>query len=494
MVTKDGVAVAREIELPNNMENMGAELVKQVAEKTSEEAGDGTTTATVLAEAIFEEALKNLSAGAGAMAMKRGVEKAINVLDQELKRMSIPVRGNKDIEFVGTIAAGNDPEIGQQIARAMEKVGKDGVITVEEGQGLQTTVDLVEGMQFDQGYLSPYFLTDGRKMKCVLEDCRILVHEEKLSSAKDLLPLLEKVRGSEKPLLVVAEDVGGDALATLVVNKLRGILHCCAVKAPGYGDRRKAIMEDIALMSGGQFVSEDLGVKLESVELSQLGTAQKVEVDDDTTTIIGGGGEPDAIQARVTQVQNQIEENTSDYDRENLEKRLARLSGGVAQIKVGAATEVEITEKQHRVEDAVHATRAAAEGGFLPGGGVALLRAGRILDELDLAGDEATGADIVRRALSRPLRQIVENAGMEGRSVAAKIMESDSETWGYDALTGEYCDLLERGIIDPTKVVCAVLRNGASIAEELISTDTLVGTAQPKKKRKKRRKRRRRSY
>ena len=494
VVTKDGVAVAREIELPNNMENMGAELVKQVAEKTSEEAGDGTTTATVLAEAIFEEALKNLSAGAGAMAMKRGVEKAINVLDQELKRMSIPVRGNKDIEFVGTIAAGNDPEIGQQIARAMEKVGKDGVITVEEGQGLQTTVDLVEGMQFDQGYLSPYFLTDGRKMKCVLEDCRILVHEEKLSSAKDLLPLLEKVRGSEKPLLVVAEDVGGDALATLVVNKLRGILHCCAVKAPGYGDRRKAIMEDIALMSGGQFVSEDLGVKLESVELSQLGTAQKVEVDDDTTTIIGGGGEPDAIQARVTQVQNQIEENTSDYDRENLEKRLARLSGGVAQIKVGAATEVEITEKQHRVEDAVHATRAAAEGGFLPGGGVALLRAGRILDELDLAGDEATGADIVRRALSRPLRQIVENAGMEGRSVAAKIMESDSETWGYDALTGEYCDLLERGIIDPTKVVCAVLRNGASIAEELISTDTLVGTAQPKKKRKKRRKRRRRSY
>lgn len=495
VVTKDGVAVARDIDLPNAMENMGARLVKQVAEKTSEEAGDGTTTATILAEAIFEEALKNLAAGADAMALKRGVERAVASIEAELKRRSIPVRGSEDIAFVGCLAANNDLEIGQQIARAMDKVGKDGVITVEEGRGLQTTVEFVEGMQFDRGYLSPYFLTDSRQMKCLLEDCWILVHEKKVSSARDLLPALEKIRESDKPVLVVAEDVEGDALATLVVNKLRGILHCCAVETPGYGDRRRALMEDVALMTGGQFISEDLGLKLESVELSHLGRAQKVEVDDDTTTIIGGAGKSDAIEARVQQVRHEIETTTSDTDVERLEERLARLSSGVAQILVGAATEVEMQEKKHRIEDAVHATRAAADEGVLPGGGIALLRAGRVLNEMKLGGDEAVGVDIVRRALARPLQQIVQNAGGEGRRVVEEVLQSDDEYWGYDALTGEYGNLLDKGIIDPTKVVCAVLRNGASIAEELLSTDALVGEAPPKKKKKgKKRKRRRRSY
>jgi chaperonin GroEL len=482
-VTKDGVAVAKEIQLKDNLENMGAELVKQAASKTSEDAGDGTTTATVLAEAIFEEALKNIAAGADAMALKRGVETAVGAVVAELKNLSRPVRGRDDIAFVGAIAANNDPEIGRQIADAMEKVGKDGVITVEEGKTLETTVDLVEGMQFDRGYLSPHFITSREDMECVLEDCYVLVHQEKISSVQDFVPLLEKVAGGGKPLLVIAEDVESEALATLVINRLRGALPCCAVKAPGFGDRRKAMMQDIGVLVGGQVISEDLGLELKSIGLADLGRAKKVVVNADTTTVIQGGGKTEDIQGRINQIKNELETTTSDYDREKLEERLAKLAGGVAQINVGAATEVEMKEKQHRVEDAVHATRAAVEEGIVPGGGVALVRAAvKALEETKAKGDEAIGVDIVRRAVRRPLMQIAENAGQDGAIVLAKVLEKKKASWGFDAAKLEYCDLVERGIVDPTKVVRTALQNGASVAGVLVSTDAIVADIPEKKK------------
>jgi len=481
-VTKDGVAVAKEIELKDNFENIGAELVKQAASKTSEDAGDGTTTATILAEAIFEEALKNIAAGADPMAMKRGVQKGVDAVVEELRRLSRPVKGREEIAFVGAIAANNDPEIGEQIADAMEKVGKDGVITVEEGKTLETTVDLVEGMQFDRGYLSPHFITDRENMECVLEDCHVLVHQEKISSVQDFVPLLEKIVGSSKPLLVIAEDVESEALATLVINRLRGALPCCAVKAPGFGDRRKAMMQDIAVLVGGQVISEDLGLELKSVGLADLGRAKKVVVTKDNTTIIQGAGETADIQGRIAQIKNELDTTTSDYDREKLEERLAKMAGGVAQINVGAATEVEMKEKQMRVEDAVHATRAAVEEGIVPGGGVALLRAASALDEVDADGDEAVGVDIVRRAIVQPLKQIAENAGLDGAVVLEKVLAKRKTAWGFDAAKGEFCDLVERGIIDPTKVVRTALQNGASVAGVLVTTDAVVGEIPEKKK------------
>ncbi|MHC4787645.1 MAG: chaperonin GroEL, partial [Planctomycetota bacterium] len=480
-VTKDGVAVAKEVELKDNFENIGAELVKQAASKTSEDAGDGTTTATILAEAIFEEALKNIAAGADAMALKRGIDKGVSAIVERLSRISRSVRGREDIAFVGAIAANNDPEIGEQIADAMEKVGKDGVITVEEGKTLETTVDLVEGMQFDRGYLSPHFITDRENMECVLEDCRVLVHQEKISSVQDFVPLLEKIAGSGKPLLVIAEDVESEPLATLVINRLRGALPCCAVKAPGFGDRRKAMVQDIAVLVGSQVISEDLGLELKSVGMADLGRAKKVVIDKDTTTIIQGAGSTEDIQGRINQIRKELETTTSDYDREKLEERLAKMAGGVAQINVGAATEVEMKEKQHRVEDAVHATRAAVEEGIVPGGGVALLRAAKALDDVGAEGDEAIGVDIVRRAVRRPLWQIAENAGLEGAGVLEKVLEMKKNSMGYDAAKGDYCDLVDRGIVDPTKVVRTALQNGASVAGVLVSTDAVVGELPEKK-------------
>ena len=483
MVTKDGVAVAKEVQLKDNFENMGAEMVKQAASKTSDEAGDGTTTATILAEAIFEEALKNIAAGADAMALKRGVQKAVDAMIVELKALSRPVRGREDIAFVGAIAANNDPEIGKQIADAMEKVGKDGVITVEEGKALETTVELVEGMQFDRGYLSPHFITDRENMECELEDCYVLVHEEKVSNVQDFVPLLEQVSGSGKPLLVIAEDVESEALATLVINRLRGALPCCAVKAPGFGDRRKAMMQDIAVLVGAQMISKDLGIDMKSVGLAELGRAKRVIITSDNTTLIQGGGATEDIQGRIGQIRKELDETTSDYDREKLEERLAKLAGGVAQINVGAATEVEMKEKQHRIEDAVHATRAAVEEGIVPGGGVALLRAAAAaLEGLKASGDEAMGVDIVRRAVRRPLMQIAENAGLDGAVVLEKVLDKKAAAWGYDAAAGEYCDLVKRGIVDPTKVVRTALQNGASVASVLISTDAVVGDLPEKKK------------
>jgi len=473
-VTKDGVAVAKEIELEDNFENMGAQLVKQAASKTSDVAGDGTTTATILAEAIFEEALKSLAAGADGMALKRGVEKAADAVIEELKKMSRPQKTKEDIVFVGAIAANNDREIGEQIADAMEKVGTDGVITVEEGKSRDTKVELLEGMQFDRGYLSPYFVTDREKMQAVLEDAYILLCEQKLSSVQDAIPLLEQVAKSGKSLLVVAEDVEGEALATLVVNKLRGVLQCVAVKAPGFGDRRKAMLQDMAILTGGRVISEELGIDLKSVGLAELGRAKKVVVDKENTTIIEGAGSTEDIRGRIEQIKNEIETTTSDYDREKLEERLAKLAGGVAQINVGAATEVEMKEKQHRIEDAVHATRAAVEEGILPGGGVALVRASKALDKLDLPGDEAIGVDIVRRALKRPLMQIAENAGREGAIVLEKVTQREG-AYGYDAAADEFCDLMKRGIIDPTKVVRTALENAVSVAGVLLSTDAVVG-------------------
>ncbi len=482
-VTKDGVAVAKEVELKDNFENMGAEMVKQASSKTSDEAGDGTTTATILAEAIFEEALKNIAAGADAMALKRGVQKAVDAIIAELKNISRPVRGREDIAFVGSIAANNDPEIGKQIADAMEKVGKDGVITVEEGKALETTVELVEGMQFDRGYLSPHFVTSREDMECVLEDCYVLVHEEKVSNVQDFVPLLEQVSGSGKPLLVLAEDVESEALATLVINRLRGALPCCAVKAPGFGDRRKAMMQDIAVLVGAQMISKDLGIDMKSVGLAELGRAKKIVITSDNTTIIQGAGATSDIQGRIAQIKKELDGTTSDYDREKLEERLAKLAGGVAQINVGAATEVEMKEKQHRIEDAVHATRAAVEEGIVPGGGVALLRAAaKALDEVKTAGDEGMGVDIVRRAVRRPLMQIAENAGLDGAVVLEKVMDKKTVSWGYDAAAADYCDLLKRGIVDPTKVVRTALQNGASVASVLISTDAVVGELPEKKK------------
>ena len=473
-VTKDGVTVAKEIELEESFENMGTQMVRQVASQTSDVAGDGTTTATVLAEAIFLEGLKNVTAGANAMALKRGIHAAVEAVVKHLADVSTDVQGKKEIAQVGAIAANNDKEIGDMIAEAMEKVGKDGVITVEEGQTIDTDVEWVEGMGFDRGYLSAYFVTDPTTMTVELEDPLILIYEKKISNIRDMVPLLEAVAQAGKPLLIVAEDVAGEALAVLVVNKLRGILQCCAVKAPGFGDRRKAMLEDIAILTGGQAIVEALGIDLESVGIEALGTATRVVIDKDSTTIIEGGGTTAAIQGRIAQIRHEIDVTTSDYDREKLEERLAKLSGGVAQINVGAATEPEMKEKKARIEDALHATRAAVEEGILPGGGVALVRAAAALDRVRVRGDEKIGVDIVRRALPAPLRQIAENAGVSGALVVQKILESDNPNFGYDALSGEYCDLVEAGIIDPTKVVRSALQNAASIASLLLTTNALI--------------------
>ncbi len=473
-ITKDGVAVAKGIELKDHYENIGAQMIKEVASKTSDLAGDGTTTATVLAEAIYRGGLRNVTAGANPMGLQRGIDQAVVKVVEELKRMSKSTKDKKEIAQVATIASNNDKTIGNLIAEAMEKVGKDGVITVEEAKGMETVLEVVEGMQFDRGYLSPYMVTDPARMEAVLEDCLILIHEKKLGSMKEMLPLLEQVVQSGKPLLIVAEDVEGEALATLVVNKLRGTLACCAVKAPGFGDRRKATLEDIATLTGGKAISEDLGVKLENLTLADLGRAKKVVVDKDNTTIVEGGGKTSAIEGRIKQIRMQIEETTSDYDREKLQERLAKLAGGVAIIKVGAATETEMKERKARVEDALNATRAAVEEGIVPGGGVALLRASKALDSLKLSGDEATGAQIVRRALEEPIRQIVRNAGLEGSVVVEKIKASKDVAHGFDAESNEYVDMMQAGIIDPTKVERVALQNAASIASLLLTTEAII--------------------
>ncbi len=473
-ITKDGVTVAKEIELEDKFENMGAQMVREVASKTSDIAGDGTTTATVLAQAIFKEGLKNVTAGANPMGLKRGIERAVEAVTEELKKLSKSTKDKKEIAQVATIAANTDKTIGNLIAEAMEKVGKDGVITVEESKSADTVLDVVEGMQFDRGYLSPYFVTDAERMECVLEDSYILIHEKKISVMKDMLPLLEQLARAGKPFLVVAEDVEGEALATLVVNKLRGTLHCAAVKAPGFGDRRKAMLEDIAILTGGKAITEDLGIKLENIKLEDLGRAKKVVVDKDNTTIVEGAGKASAIEGRIKQIRAQIEETTSDYDREKLQERLAKLAGGVAVIKVGAATETEMKEKKARVEDALNATRAAVEEGIVPGGGVALLRAAKALEKLKLEGDEKVGANIVRRALEEPIRQIVENAGLEGSVIVEKVKAATVPTQGFDAETMEYVDMVQAGIIDPTKVERVALQNAASIASLLLTTEALI--------------------
>ena len=481
-VTKDGVTVAKEIELEDPNENMGAQMVKEVASKTSDVAGDGTTTATIYAEAIFEEGLKNVAAGAKAMQLKRGIEKATEAIVAELKRMSKPVKSSKEIAQVGTCAANQDAEIGQMIAEAMDKVGKDGVITVEEGKALATTVELVEGMQFDKGYISPHFVNRPETMECELENVAVLVHEKKISAIKDLVGLLEKIAQAGRPLLVIAEDVEGEALATLVVNKLRGTLQCCAVKAPGFGDRRKEMLRDIAILTGGKAIMEDMGVTLESIQMADLGSAKRLRIDKENTTVIEGGGSGAEIKGRIEQIKNAIEATTSDYDREKLEERLAKLAGGVAQINVGAATEVEMKEKKARVEDALHACRAAVEEGILPGGGVAVLRALPALDRVKATGDEKTGVDIVRRALVAPIKQIAENSGLDGSIVAAKVMESKDANFGYDAMAGKYCDLVKAGVIVPTKVERSALQNAASVAGLLLTTDAIVSEIPEKKK------------
>ena len=472
-VTKDGVTVAKEIELENAYENMGAQIVKEVASKTSDIAGDGTTTATVLAEAIYEEGLRNVTAGANPVDLKRGIEKGVEAIVKKLHSMSTPVKGKSDIEKVATIASNGDPEIGKKIAEAMEQVGKDGVITVEEGKSLNTEIEWVEGMQFDKGYLSPHFVTNLQKMETVLEDCLILIHEKKLSNIKDLIPVLEKVAQAGKPLLIVAEDIDGEALATLVVNKLRGIFSCAAVKAPGFGDRRKAMLEDIATLTGGTAVFEDLGIKLESLNLTDLGQAKKVIITKDNTTIVEGAGKKADIQGRIGAIKAEIERTTSDYDREKLQERLAKLAGGVAQVNVGAATETEMKEKKARVEDALHATRAAVEEGILPGGGIALLRCLKELDKIVTSGDEKVGVDILRRAIELPLKTIAQNAGVDGSIVVDKV-KGMKQNEGFDAATLEYCDLVQKGIIDPTKVTRTALQNAASIAALLLTTDALV--------------------
>ncbi len=480
-VTKDGVTVAKEIELEDANENMGAQMVKEVASKTSNVAGDGTTTATIYAEALFEEGLKNVAAGAKAMQLKRGIEKGCEAIVDELERMSKSVKRSQEIAQVGTCAANQDAEIGQMIAEAMDKVGKDGVITVEEGKGLETAVDLVEGMQFDKGYISPHFVNRPEIMECELDNPLILVHEKKISSIKDLVGLLEKIAQSGKPLLIVAEDIEGEALATLVVNKLRGTLQCCTVKAPGFGDRRKEMLRDIAVLVGGEAIMEDMGISLESIEMADLGTAKRVRIDKENTTIIEGGGKTADIKGRIEQIKNEIDSTTSDYDREKLEERLAKLAGGVAQINVGAATEVEMKEKKARVEDALHACRAAVEEGILPGGGVAVLRARKVLDKVKTAtDDEATGVDIVRRALVMPLRQIAENSGLDGSIVVAKVDEAEGN-FGYDAMVGEYCDLVKAGVIVPTKVERTALQNAASVAGLLLTTAAVVSEIPEKK-------------
>jgi chaperonin GroEL len=473
-VTKDGVTVAKEIELSDPIENLGAQMVKEVATKTSDLAGDGTTTATVLAQAIFREGLKNVTAGANPMELKRGIDRAVAAVVEQLKSISVPTVGKKEIAQVGTISANTDKEIGNLIADAMEKVGKEGVITVEEAKGLETTLETVDGMQFDRGYLSPYFVTDPEKMEAVLEDPYILIHDKKISAMKELLPLLERVAESGKPMLVIAEDVEGEALATLVVNKLRGTLKVVAVKAPGFGDRRKEMLRDIAVLTGGQVISEEVGLKLENVTLADLGRAKRVVIDKDDTTIVDGKGKPEAIQGRIAEIKAAIEKSTSDYDREKLQERLAKLSGGVAIINVGAATEIEMKEKKARVEDALHATRAAVEEGVVPGGGVALIRAQSALDKLKGTEDEKVGVEIVRRALEEPIRMIAQNAGAEGSIVVARVKESKDKNFGYNAATDNYEDLVKAGVIDPTKVTRTALQNAASIAGLLLTTECVV--------------------
>ena len=491
-ITKDGVTVAKEIELQDNLENMGAQMVREVASKTSDVAGDGTTTATVLAQAIYREGVKTVAAGANPMAMKRGIEKAVTLITGkfdkdgnrekgELDKLSKPVTGEM-IAQVGTISANNDETIGKIIAEAMKKVGKDGVITVEESKTLETQLDVVEGMQFDRGYLSPYFVTDPERMESVQENAYILIHEKKISSMKDLLPLLEQIAKGGKPLLIIAEDVEGEALSTLVVNKLRGTLQVSAVKAPGFGDRRKAMLQDIATLTGGKAITEDLGIKLENVQLADLGQAKKITIDKDNTTIVEGKGKPGDVQGRVKEIRSQIDKTTSDYDREKLQERLAKLVGGVAVIKVGAATETEMKEKKARVEDAMHATRAAVEEGIVPGGGVALARCVAALDKLKLEGDEQIGVNIVKRAITEPLRQIAVNAGEEGAIVIGKITDSKDINYGYNALTGDYEDLVKAGVLDPTKVVRTALTNAGSIAALMLTTEALVAEIPEEKK------------
>jgi chaperonin GroEL len=473
-VTKDGVTVAKEVELADPIENMGAQMVKEVATKTSDLAGDGTTTATVLAQAIFREGLKNVTAGANPMELKRGIERAVENVVEELKRLSTPSAGKKEIAQVGTISANNDSEIGKLIADAMEKVGKDGVITVEEAKGLETTLETVDGMQFDRGYLSPYFVTDPEKMEAVLEDAYLLIHDKKISAMKELLPVLEKVAQTGKPLLIVAEDVEGEALATLVVNKLRGTLKVCAVKAPGFGDRRKEMLIDIAKLTGGKVISEEVGFKLENAVLGDLGRAKRIVIDKDNTTVVDGKGKDDDIQGRIAEIKVAIDKSTSDYDREKLQERLAKLSGGVAVIHVGAATETEMKEKKARVEDALHATRAAVEEGIVPGGGVALIRCQAVLDKVKGTEDERIGVEIVRRALEEPIRMIAQNAGAEGSIIVAKVKESKDKNFGFNASSDEYEDLVKAGVIDPTKVTRTALQNAASIAGLLLTTECVV--------------------
>ena len=473
-ITKDGVTVAKEIELKDPWQNMGAQLVREVASKTSDVAGDGTTTATVLAHAIYREGMKHVVAGANPMDIKRGIEKSVEVVISELKKLSKPVQDKKEIAQVGTISANNDPSIGELIAEAMDKVGKDGVITVEEAKSMETTLEVVEGMQFDRGYISPYFITDPERMECVLEDVFILINEKKISSMKDLLPILEQTAKMGKPLLILSEEVEGEALATLVVNKLRGTIQVCAVKAPGFGDRRKAMLEDIATLTGGTMISEDLGIKLESIKISDLGKAKKVTIDKENTTIVEGAGDHKKIEGRIKQIKAQIEETTSDYDKEKLQERLAKIVGGVAVINVGAATETEMKEKKARVEDALHATRAAVEEGIVPGGGVALLRTLHALKNLKLDVDQQIGVEIVKRALEEPIRQIVNNAGIEGSVVVEKVKNSKEANYGFDADKEEYVDMIKAGIIDPTKVTRYALQNAASVAALLLTTAVMV--------------------
>ncbi len=479
-VTKDGVTVAKEIELEDNFENMGAQMVKEVASKTSDIAGDGTTTATLLAQAIYREGLRNVTAGASPMALQRGIKKAVDKVVEHLKTLTKDVPGKTEIAQVGTISANSDATIGELIAEAMEKVGKDGVITVEEAKTTETYLEVVEGMQFDRGYLSPYFVTDPENMEVSLEDCQILIHDKKISNMKDLLPVLEKVAQTGKPLLIIAEDVDGEALATLVVNKLRGTLKVCAVKAPGFGDRRKAMLEDIAILTGGKVISEEMGFKLENAVLSDLGNAKRVTIDKDNSTIVEGAGSQDDIKGRINQIRKQIDDTTSDYDREKLQERLAKLAGGVAVINVGAATETEMKERKARVEDALHATRAAVEEGIVAGGGVALVRSIKVLDDISTTDDEGIGVQIVRRALQEPIRMIAENAGAEGSIVYNKVMDQNG-AYGYNAQTGEYEDLIKAGVIDPTKVTRIALENAASIASLLLTTEALV-TEKPEDK------------
>jgi len=482
-VTKDGVTVAKEIELEDANENIGAQMVKEVASKTSNVAGDGTTTATIYAEALFEEGLKNVAAGAKAMQLKRGIDKAVDVIVAELEKLSNPVKSSREIAQVGTCAANQDAEIGRMIAEAMDKVGKDGVITVEEGKSLETDVELVEGMQFDKGYISPHFVNKVETMECDLEKPFVLVHEKKISAIKDLVPLLEKIAQAGRPLVIIAEDIEGEALATLVVNKLRGTLQVAAVKAPGFGDRRKEMLRDIAILTGAKPIMEDMGISLESIQMTDLGSAKRVRIDKDNTTIIEGAGATGDITGRIEQIKTEIEATTSDYDREKLEERLAKLAGGVAQINVGAATEVEMKEKKARVEDALHACRAAVEEGILPGGGVAVLRTLKALDKIKCdSDDEKTGVDIVRRAMVSPIRQIAENSGLDGSIVVSKVTEADDVNFGYDAVAGKYCDLVKAGVIVPTKVERTALQNAASVAGLLLTTDAVVSEIPEKKK------------